>query len=336
MANTAAVTKLPAHTSQRTYGQPLFGLPDGSVFAVSADPLPSGTLDDAPWAELAAHLNPKTDPKAVRIAHVLHLSAHPDATMLFGSRAQGNHRHDSDLNIVLVSPRPPTHDINASQIASQIYAHIMKVEIVYINTKQFAKDETYRNTLATEALLHGISISPTPSSWRSRYAPPNPAKNTYSWKKYQTLAYESKFAMDTALTAFTGRMHGTDMATSYFLQTSKMDQDQETRAAINSKVIRNNLPAAILKGMHAAIAATGSLPNLSGTVTTLHSTLLQIAPDEDWQLFIPAENYDQFLQGHPPEIEQQRLIDLARKDYAKLRRTATKIYRHTKNATTER
>ena len=300
MANTATVIKLPAHTSQRTYGQPLFGLPDGSVFAVSADPMPSGTLHDAPWAELAAHLNTRADPKAVRIAHVLHLSAHPDATMLFGSRAQGDHRHDSDLNIVLVSPRPTRHDFNASQIASQIYAHIMTVEIVHINTKQFAKDETYRNTLATEALLHGISISPTPSSWRSRYAPPNPAKNTYSWKKYQNLAYESKFAMDTALTAFTGRMHGTDMATSYFLQTSTMDEDQETRAAINSKVIRKNLPAAILKGMQAAIAATGSLPNLTGAVERLHNTLLQIAPDEDWQLFIPRRELRSIAAGSPP------------------------------------
>ena len=176
----------------------------------------------------------------------------------------------------------------------------MKVEIVHINAKQFAKDETYRNTLATEALLHGISISPTPSSWLSRYAPPNPAKNTYSWKKYQTHAYESKFAMDTALTASTGRMHGTDMATSYFLQTSNMDEDQATRAAINSRVIRNNLPAAIHKGMQAAIADTGNLPNRNGAVKSLHNTLLQIAPHEDWQLFIPARELRPMAAGAPP------------------------------------
>ena len=109
MKNGPAAFELPAETTQASYGNPLFGLPDGSVLAVLANPNPasSNEPDDSPWTEVAAMMNEKADPKAVRLTHALHLLMEPEATALFGSRARGNHRPDSDVNIMVVTTRPP-------------------------------------------------------------------------------------------------------------------------------------------------------------------------------------------------------------------------------------
>ena len=49
MKNGPAAFELPAETTQASYGNPLFGLPDGSVLAVLANPNPANEPDDSPW-----------------------------------------------------------------------------------------------------------------------------------------------------------------------------------------------------------------------------------------------------------------------------------------------
>ena len=187
MKNGPAAFELPAETTQASYGNPLFGLPDGSVLAVLANPNPasSNEPDDSPWTEVAAMMNEKADPKAVRLTHALHLLMEPEATALFGSRARGNHRPDSDVNIMVVTTRPPPPHLDVNQLAKQIYGHAVEVEIINITALEFAEIEQYLNTFVTDALLDGVTISAEPASWRSRYAPPHPAPTVMSWQQYQ-------------------------------------------------------------------------------------------------------------------------------------------------------
>ena len=332
MGSKPSVLKLPADATQKSEGHPLFGLPDGSVLAVLADPGLDGNPDDSPWAEVAAHLNKRTDPKAVRLTHALHLTTRSAATILFGSRARGSHRPDSDVDIMLVDPRSPRPELDANKLAKHIYGHDITVDIMQTDVQRFAQVERYRNTVATHALLEGLTISPLPSRWRSRYAPPSPAKTVYSWEEYETLAYESKFSLDIALTVHTGRTHGTDLGTEYFLHTIQMAPEQEERESTIDQIVRKNLPESIHKAMQAAVAATGRLPDKYGTVQSLRTTLMEIAPAEEWELSVPAEDYDRMADGEKLDIDRKTLVKKARQDHRRIRRLSATLLRRTKHA----
>ena len=161
MGSNTSVLKLPADATQKSEGHPLFGLPDGSVLAVLADPGLDGNPDDSPWAEVAAQLDEKTDPKAVRLTHALHLVTRSQATVLFGSRARGDHRPGSDIDIMLVDARSPNPELNANKLAKQIYGHDIAVDITRTDVKRFTQVEKYRNTVTTAALLEGPDHKPT-------------------------------------------------------------------------------------------------------------------------------------------------------------------------------
>ena len=332
MQNSTTVRQIPDGTVTEPHDHPLLGLPDGSVFNVLADPKPTGNPDDSPWEQVAAHINEKTDPKAVRLAHAIQLLHPSEATILFGSRARGNHRPDSDVDILIVATRPPRRDLNIPDLATSIYEHPILVEVVHIDQKQFTKVAKYRNTFVTHALLDGLTVSPTPSRWRSRYAPPNPAKNLYSWEQYENLAYESKFSMDIVLTIHTGKVHGDDAGASYFLHAIKMAELEDDREATVSRMLREYLPKSIRKAMQTAVAATGDLPPKNGTITSLHTTLTKLAPGVDWELSIPPERYDQMVHEEFLDVDQAILVRQGRNDQSKVRKAATQLLRRTKHA----
>ena len=42
------------------------------------------------------------DPKALGLAHLVQEAVSPDTVILFGSRARGDHRPDSDMDLMLI------------------------------------------------------------------------------------------------------------------------------------------------------------------------------------------------------------------------------------------
>ena len=107
------------------------------------------------------------------------------ATILFGSRARGDHyERRSDINILLISEKEvPLQQWlefrwDAGVLAQREYKRTVSVPLVVFTPEVFQADEPYINSLGTRAILEGVVISEHPRRFRSRYLakePPAPA-----------------------------------------------------------------------------------------------------------------------------------------------------------------
>ena len=112
--------------------------------------------------------SPSVDPNALTVARCLHDSLNPLATILFGSRARGDHHDTSDLDILLVTREEPPcqHQSEAEDLAAkltvQAYGHHLKTHLVWLTNDQFSAEEKYLNSIPTQALLdwHGALQPP--------------------------------------------------------------------------------------------------------------------------------------------------------------------------------
>ena len=82
------------------------------------------------------------DPRALMIAQAIHEAARPLATILFGSRARGDHdERRSDIDIMLVHPQAQddghrrTVDAWAAEIAANAYGHRVSVQTVWVSLR---------------------------------------------------------------------------------------------------------------------------------------------------------------------------------------------------------
>ena len=48
------------------------------------------------------------DARAIAVAQAIHRMADPEQTILFGSRARGDYRPDSDVDVLIIKDSPPT------------------------------------------------------------------------------------------------------------------------------------------------------------------------------------------------------------------------------------
>ena len=113
-----------------------------------------------------AELNP--DPIALEIARETYDIHHPLAAILFGSRARGDHRDDSDIDVMVITPqRPAERYLNSAQAeitgrTPERYGREVPVQLVWLDLDEFQKDELYINSVITRALLDGTVISERP------------------------------------------------------------------------------------------------------------------------------------------------------------------------------
>ena len=62
--------------------------------------------------------SPSPDGHALNIAHAVQQAVAPDTVLLFGSRATGKHRADSDVDILIIRPDPPQSAASAQRAAA--------------------------------------------------------------------------------------------------------------------------------------------------------------------------------------------------------------------------
>ena len=100
------------------------------------------------------------DPAALAIARAAHGSVHYSAVILFGSRAAGTHRPDSDVDLMLVSPKSPIAEHSRANRA--IAKHMadnpppLRVEIVPMSMEEFNYCRRAKNHVAGQAFRKGI------------------------------------------------------------------------------------------------------------------------------------------------------------------------------------
>ena len=97
------------------------------------------------------------DSKAVQTARAVHHELEPRLTILFGSRARGDHRQDSDIDLLLLEPQPPDQDgqetatSRAEETARRIYGHHVPVQLIWRTPEEFRERRRYVNSVETRA-----------------------------------------------------------------------------------------------------------------------------------------------------------------------------------------
>ena len=278
-------------------------------------------------------LNP--DPKAVSVAKQVHEMLRPLGTILFGSRARGNHLEDSsDIDIILVESQPDVGpnqkrvEEKAQEISKATYGRTIKTQLVWITPEELDEDEQYLNSMSTQALLEGVVFSEHPERFQSRYDQAEPPPPRYKWNTYQHHLAEAKMQMTLAW-MFLREDPGEESSLRRKLPENSVLRDVG-RGATEADV-ENNLSTrpsnAIEHALRAAIAGAGEIPRTHAEMPELDEALSKIAPQEDRQTKIALDTY--LKRVIPRGMSQKEFIETADGDMTKLRRLAMRLKRRT-------
>ena len=147
--------------------------PAGAPVGVPTD-RPTNTEQEKHMTALTTFCNP--DPHAVRIARELHQSENPILTVLFGSRARGDHASGrSDVDILMVQEQPPTEEqdrrvrLHAQSLAASLYrGYMVPVNVVWMPLEEFEKRRRFINDVVGRAMDHGIILSNSRTDYGAR------------------------------------------------------------------------------------------------------------------------------------------------------------------------
>lgn len=105
------------------------------------------------------------DPRALAVARAVYEALEPEAVILFGSRARGDYRADSDIDLLLIvgdNPKNPERERAALNVASatvrRIYGHLLHVDVVQYTARQFDDELPSINRLAARVAEYGITL----------------------------------------------------------------------------------------------------------------------------------------------------------------------------------
>ena len=120
------------------------------------------------------------DPRACAVARAVEEAIRPDRVILFGSRARGDFRPDSDIDLLIVTGPGPV-DRRAYQRTSaaahhkveELYDEPMGVDLVHLSEDAFHDGRRARNHVAGQAVRDGFDANgdkvnydnPTPTNW---------------------------------------------------------------------------------------------------------------------------------------------------------------------------
>ena len=125
---------------------------------------------------------PNYDERAIAVAQVVRDVIQPVDIFLFGSRARGDWREDSDIDIFTISESDAgTKEkywlgLQAGKAkALEVYGHPVKIDLVRYNPADFHRYRQARTHLTYAALRDGINMNHEPTSDGGRYphTPPN-------------------------------------------------------------------------------------------------------------------------------------------------------------------
>ena len=115
---------------------------------------------------VATNVAVKHDPRAERVARAVHAALNPAQTILFGSRARGDYRWHSDIDIFIVtgSETEPDYRKRAKGVAEEARQELLpeadKVDVVCWTMARFLDGRPLRNNLANHVARDGVPIMP--------------------------------------------------------------------------------------------------------------------------------------------------------------------------------
>lgn len=108
----------------------------------------------------------KADHRAIEVAREVHRMAEPEQTILFGSRARGDHRPDSDIDVLIISKRSPTEEWlddlrdRARKVQKAHLPEASGIDVICMTVDEFAGRRHLRNNLANSIAKQGAPILP--------------------------------------------------------------------------------------------------------------------------------------------------------------------------------
>ncbi|MDE2787402.1 MAG: nucleotidyltransferase domain-containing protein [Chloroflexota bacterium] len=108
----------------------------------------------------------KPDIRAVSIAQQIHKVADAEQTFLFGSRARGDHRPDSDIDVVVVKEEPQTEswleDLqrHARDIQKTQMPEASGIDVICMTKSEFNRGRVLRNHMANTIAKEGYPTMP--------------------------------------------------------------------------------------------------------------------------------------------------------------------------------
>ena len=108
----------------------------------------------------------KADPKAVAVARAVYDAVRPDVVILFGSRARGDYRPDSDIDLLVISDDHGSRAKrmkarkSASDAAHRLYGdYWMGTDVVWMPRDRYDRCRNGINHLAAQAARDGVDMN---------------------------------------------------------------------------------------------------------------------------------------------------------------------------------
>ena len=122
------------------------------------------------------------DGRAVAVAQAIYGAARPRRLILFGSRARGDHREDSDIDILIVTDEPPAESHKekvsaaAERCAADQYQRPVPVQLVWNTAAEYRQRRRTVNHLVARALDDGVLMPENLADFD------DPAEDDYSYE----------------------------------------------------------------------------------------------------------------------------------------------------------
>ena len=108
----------------------------------------------------------KADPKAVAVARAVYDAVRPESVILFGSRARGDYRPDSDIDLLVISDDCYSRDARmkaqraAADATLHIYgAYLFDTDLVWLPREKYVECRGGINHLAAQAARDGVDMN---------------------------------------------------------------------------------------------------------------------------------------------------------------------------------
>ena len=269
------------------------------------------------------------DPTAVAIAQEMALLLPNETVILFGSRARGDHRPDSDIDVLLIQDPTPNHaelerierefqNITARHYPAKVKAHLTSIDITL-----FTELEPFINSLVSRALLEGTTISTHPHQFTSRYQAAKPPPPLYDWDSYQASLRECREDLKVVRIAVANMDH--DTTTRDQIRFEKPWSKPTHRDTMGAKHAKIYLTHAMRNALEAAIEGSIGITKFLEKAPVLMEKLQKLAPTEDLTTLLPIEEY---VTSETPKWDGQTIQD-AITDVEKIRKLAMRLRRQT-------
>ena len=133
---------------------------------------------------------PQADRKAMDVAQATHKAEQPEMTILFGSRARGDHGERSDIDIMLIQASEPSEELKeiaelrAEHTAREIYGRHLPVQLVWRTLEEFKERRRYTNSVETRAVKEGTIMPREPENYSARDYEDEDAEVEFDWSPY--------------------------------------------------------------------------------------------------------------------------------------------------------